>query len=142
MSFDQDAGCRDFAVVDAIKSRGLFPILEEVCRRRAVTPIEVCGRRRTKNVVKARHEVWWRLRNRYGSSFSYPELGLLFDRDHTTVMAGVRSFAEDNPAIDFDSCDAAPESGTFSTCSVGEDAEDGGTMHRLRVASDVQQPAA
>lgn len=75
----------------AVLRRGLGSELESVCKRYAVTPEEVCSRRRTKNVARARHEFWWRLRNRDGSTFSYVEIGALFGMDHTTILSGVRT---------------------------------------------------
>lgn len=98
MSFEQD-GSAALRIVESVKKRGLFPLLDDVCRRHAVTPTEVCGRGRTKNIVKARHEVWWRLRNRRVSTFSYPEIGRLFQCDHTTIMAATRAFDRAHPPI-------------------------------------------
>jgi chromosomal replication initiation ATPase DnaA len=66
-------------------------LLDEVCRRRAVTREEVCGRARTKAVAHARHEVWWHLRHHPNVSFSFKEIGRLFRRDHATVIHGVRA---------------------------------------------------
>ena len=77
-------------IVAGLKEVGLFAIVETVCRRHHVLPIEVCGRGRTKNVAKARHAVWWELRHRPESSFSYPELARLFDRDHSTIISAMR----------------------------------------------------
>lgn len=78
--------------LDALHERGLFDELHAVCKVYAVTPAEVCSRQRTKNIVRARHDFWCRLRNREGSCFSYPEIARLFGMDHTTVLAAVRSF--------------------------------------------------
>ena len=50
-------------VLDALNLRDLIELLDEVCRRRAVTPHEVCELAQTKAVASARHELWWRLRH-------------------------------------------------------------------------------
>lgn len=78
-------------VVSALNKRGLADELDPICRSYATTLEDVCGPSRTQNVVRARHAIWCHLRHREGSVFSYPELGNLFERDHTTVMAGVRT---------------------------------------------------
>jgi chromosomal replication initiation ATPase DnaA len=78
-------------VIDVLAARDLLRVLDDVCRARHVTRAEVCGCRRTKAIVAARHEVWWRLRHHPELSFSYEEIGRLFGRDHTTVLAAVRA---------------------------------------------------
>ena len=77
-------------ILDALESRDLLALLDTVCHARGVTREELCGRRRTKNVASARQELWWHLRRSPG--MSYAEIGRLFGRNHTTVMAGVRAF--------------------------------------------------
>ena len=77
-------------VLEALASRDLLSLLDSVCLSRRVTREEVCGRRRTKNVSLARQELWWHLRRFPG--MSYDEIGRLFDRNRTTVMAGIRAY--------------------------------------------------
>ena len=83
-------------IVDALRDRDLLDLLDAVCRRRNVTREEVCGRRRTRNIARARQELWWELRRDPGMSFG--EIARLFDRNHTTVMTGVRVFARTRAA--------------------------------------------
>ncbi len=78
-------------VIDALDVRDLLGLVDHVCRARGVTREEVCGRGRTKAVALARHELWWRLRHHPEMSFSYVEIGRLFDRHHTSVFAGIRA---------------------------------------------------
>ena len=78
-------------VLEALNLRDLIELLDEVCRRRAVTPHEVCGLARSKAVASARHELWWRLRHHPEASFSFQEIGRIFRRHHTTVIHGVRA---------------------------------------------------
>lgn len=59
-----------------------------------MTRAEVCGRGRTRKVSAARQELWWRLRHDEAMTFSYVEIGRLFERNHTTVMLGVRAWEE------------------------------------------------
>jgi chromosomal replication initiation ATPase DnaA len=62
-------------------------LLEQVCNALFVSPEDVLGRSRSGNVAQARHVVVWAARKRWG--LSYPELGRLFSRDHSTMMAAV-----------------------------------------------------
>lgn len=77
-------------ILEALTARDLLGLLDAVCQARGVTREELCGRGRTKNVAFARQELWWHLRRSPGMSFA--EIGRLFDRNHTTVMAGIRSY--------------------------------------------------
>ena len=76
-------------ILEALRERDLLELLDRVCQARGVTREEVCGRCRTKNVARARHELWWELRRHPG--MSYGEIARLFDRNHSTVMTGVRA---------------------------------------------------
>lgn len=72
-----------------LSARTLLPLVLSVCDRRGVLLDEVCGRGRSQAVVAARQEVWYLLRHDPARSFSFSELGRIFDRDHTTIRAGV-----------------------------------------------------
>lgn len=76
-------------VIAALSERDLLGLLDDVCRAHHVTRSDVCSRNRSRAVANARHEVWWRLRS---LAFSYVEIGRLFDRNHTTVLHGVRAW--------------------------------------------------
>jgi chromosomal replication initiation ATPase DnaA len=80
------------AIVDALSIRDLLAVLDDVCRTRHVTREEICGRARTRAIVSARHEVWWRLRHHPQLAFSYEEIGRLFHRDHSTILMAVRAY--------------------------------------------------
>jgi chromosomal replication initiation ATPase DnaA len=77
------------AVLEALRTRDLLDVLDEVCRRRHVTRADLCGRRRTRAAASARQEIWWLLRHHPELHFSFADIGRLFGRDHTTIMAGV-----------------------------------------------------
>ena len=88
------------AIVAELAARDLLGVVDEVCRARRVTREELCGRGRTKAVASARRELWWRLRHHPDLSFSYEEIGRLFDRDHATVISGVRAHERMRSAVE------------------------------------------
>jgi chromosomal replication initiation ATPase DnaA len=55
---------------------------------------EVLGRCRRQSFVRARHEVYYALRNHSELFWSYPDIAALFEVDHTTIMYGVEAHAE------------------------------------------------
>jgi chromosomal replication initiation ATPase DnaA len=79
------------SVVHRLGARDLLGLVEDVCRHRGVTVVELCGRTRTRAVARARQEVWWKLRHDPERHFSLQEIGALFARDHTTVRHGVEA---------------------------------------------------
>ena len=79
------------AVFRALRARNLLPLLDEVCRLRGVMNYELCGRSRSKSATRARHELWWRIRNHPDLCFSYFEIARLFGCDHSTVSHGVHA---------------------------------------------------
>ena len=84
---------RHLALLDELDARGLLDLVDDLCRRRGVLRRELLGRHRTRGVVRARHELWWLLRHDPERTYSLPELARLFDRDHTTILAGVAAHA-------------------------------------------------
>ena len=85
------------SILDALRSRSLLPLVEQVCRQRGVTLPELCSRTRTQNVVRTRHEIWWRIRHLPDRQYSYAEIGSLFGRDHSTVKCAVDAFHRRSP---------------------------------------------
>jgi chromosomal replication initiation ATPase DnaA len=79
------------AVVQDLQARNLLELVQQVGARRGVCLTELCGRTRTRNVVAARHEVWWRIRNHPERCYSLHEIAHLFGNDHATVWAGLRA---------------------------------------------------
>jgi len=79
-------------IVAALQTRGLLPLVEQLCQRRGVTLPEVCSRARTQNVARTRHEIWWRIRHLSEHHYSYSEIGALFGRDHSTIKCAVDAF--------------------------------------------------
>lgn len=66
------------------------PTLERIAREEGVTIGAILGLSRYPRVVKARHRAMAVIR--WSTEWSYPEIGRLFNRDHTTVMAGVEKY--------------------------------------------------
>lgn len=76
------------AIVEALRVRGLLRLVDETVRPFFVTREDALGRSRTLSVARARKAVYVALREK---GLSYTEIGRLVGRDHTTVVAGVRS---------------------------------------------------
>lgn len=73
-------------------SRPLHDILADVCSRHRISSADILSPRRFRNLVYARQEAWWLAYTQ--SEASYPAIGKFFNRDHTTVMFGIRRHAE------------------------------------------------
>ena len=80
------------AVLERLQTHGLLPLVEFVCQQRGVTLLQVCSRARTQNLARARHEIWWRLRQLPDRHYSYFEIGSLFGRNHSTIKCAVDAF--------------------------------------------------
>ena len=76
---------------DRLARRGLLALVDIIAQAHAVTRSDVLGRGRTKQVAAARHALMRALREQ---GMSYPEVGWLLDRDHTTVIAACRKPAQ------------------------------------------------
>lgn len=63
-------------------------IKSETAEKHGVTGADIEGPRRSVKIVLARHEAMWRARSE--TSLSLPSLCKLFNRDHTTLLWGVR----------------------------------------------------
>ena len=81
-------------LIDRMKRRGLDGVLREISHDHFVPPHEVVGRTRRQTPTRARHAMWLRLRDDY--NFSFNEIAALFDRDHTTIMSGIRTARKRN----------------------------------------------
>ena len=81
------------APIEALRDRHLDGLAREVCTSRGVLLREVLGASRSRSVVRARHELWWRIRHLPDRCYSSPEIGRLFGRDHSTILAGIEAHA-------------------------------------------------
>jgi hypothetical protein len=75
--------------LDKVLGRGLSGILDKVSAAHGVTREDICGRRRTAPIARARHELWWHMRN---LPMTYDEIGHLFGRLHSTVVRGIVAY--------------------------------------------------
>jgi len=65
-------------------------ILRDVCAKHRMHPEAVTGPSREAPLVLCRREVYYRLRTELGMSLS--QIGLKLNKDHTSVLYGVREF--------------------------------------------------
>jgi chromosomal replication initiator protein len=69
--------------------RAARQILELVCLEFGFTAEQLLNKDRHRSIAEARQIAVWLLRTSRG--LSYPEIGLLLQRDHTTIMSNYRS---------------------------------------------------
>lgn len=79
-------------------SQKIYAIVAGVAKKHGVTVALIMGEARDKRVILARHEVWWRVWRTSG--LSYPRMGAMFRRDHTTIMHGVKRYEQRMAAED------------------------------------------
>lgn len=63
-------------------------IMKMVCLRDGITIPEIMSARREKRLVKARDEIWWLISKQ--TTMTLPQIGKRFNKDHTTVLWGIR----------------------------------------------------
>lgn len=68
-------------------------ILTKVCEYYGITKEQMLSDRRQKTIVKARQASYWLYENL--TDFSYPRIGLIHKRDHTTILYGCSKIAEE-----------------------------------------------
>jgi chromosomal replication initiation ATPase DnaA len=67
-------------------------VLRDICYRHDVTLAHLAGPSRRKDIIPARHEAYYRLKDEAGLSF--PRIGaILGGRDHSTIIHGARKHA-------------------------------------------------
>ena len=76
------------ATLIPMRGADVSEILRCVCQSYFVSPSELTGPRKHKNIGEARLVAYWLLRT--VGDLSYPEIGLALHRDHTSAMSGVR----------------------------------------------------
>lgn len=65
-------------------------VIREVADWHGISVEMVLSKRRDRAIVKARHAAILAVRNRFDGD-SYTQIGRLFNRDHTTVLAALRA---------------------------------------------------
>jgi chromosomal replication initiation ATPase DnaA len=66
---------------------GMWPLVERIAREHMVDARGIIGHRRHASKTAARHHLWAVIR--WSTGMSYPEIAIMFDVDHTSVMHGV-----------------------------------------------------
>lgn len=64
----------------------------EIAEKFGLAIEEIMGEQRSKKIVEARHEIFWRLKKE--TKWSLPQIGRFMGRDHTTVLHGLRRYAK------------------------------------------------
>lgn len=107
--FDEDSPARDRAsrllsgpvpprrpssddLLEGLRRRGLYDLADAIARYHRITVEEMMGNRRTATPVLARAQLIYVLKTYHHRS--YPEIADIFGKDHTTIMAGLKSLPE------------------------------------------------
>ena len=69
------------------KREAVKKIIQEVGEVHGLTKNQIFSVSRKKHIIAARHEVMYRVRNEVG--MSYIEMGIYFNKDHTTILNSV-----------------------------------------------------
>ena len=80
------------AIGDVVRSGVYVPttddILNETARFYQITPEEIKGQSRSKNIAIARHVTAYLIRNL--TNLSLPSIGVFLNRDHATILASIK----------------------------------------------------
>jgi hypothetical protein len=68
----------------------LMSIVMTITRARGCSLDDILGASRKGSLVEARHECWYECRFNAHKTLSFPELGAVFNRDHSTIISGIR----------------------------------------------------
>lgn len=66
-------------------------IIEDICEKYGVKKQHLLSRRRDAELVKIKKLTYWTLRQ---AGLSLPKIGKLMNKDHSTVLYGIRTFNE------------------------------------------------
>ena len=72
------------------KEREIDTAIEFICNKTEVPIADVYSKKRDRVTADCRNFIFYILRNHY--QLNFPHIGKMFGRDHTTVMAGIRSY--------------------------------------------------
>lgn len=88
----KDEQGRDVVGVEAeapTHERRALDVVEAVASNAGITREQLLGRNRGREFVRPRQDLMRILRHDYG--MPYPQIGRLLDRDHTTIIHGVKA---------------------------------------------------
>ena len=84
-------------VIDLRRPARHIEIIREVCEKYHVTKDEIEGFRRHQHLVRAKRELCFRLRRE--TTMSFPRIGQIIGKDHTTVLYNFYKHLEANPDL-------------------------------------------
>jgi len=91
---DETPAARVKSLVKALRLRRLYEFVDQIAQRYGVTVEMVVSRDRHASIAAARHAVCYALRyDLPDRDLSFPEIGRLIDRDHSTVISSVKVHA-------------------------------------------------
>ncbi len=91
-----EAPKRAYAIPEArVRGLSIAEIIADVAKQTGLTVAMLTGDRRSKPIVAARHLAYWRAARETGASLA--AIGRVFgDRDHTTIIHGIRKHEQRN----------------------------------------------
>jgi chromosomal replication initiator protein len=72
-----------------VRGADVNEVLRCVCQAFLVSPDELRGKKRHKSISEARLVAYWLLRTL--TKMSFPEIGIALNKEHTSVMSGVKA---------------------------------------------------
>lgn len=72
------------------KEREIDNMIEYICKEMHVPITDLYSKKRDRVTADCRNFIFYILRNHY--QLNFPHIGKMFGRDHTTVMAGIKSY--------------------------------------------------
>jgi chromosomal replication initiation ATPase DnaA len=78
-------------IIEDLDTRDALDLARRIAKEHGVTLEELLGRGHRASAARARHELWGRLYEEAIPTFS--ALARVFERDHSTIRAGVRRYA-------------------------------------------------
>lgn len=84
-------------LVAAVEARGFLPVFAAAATEHHVTVAQIVGDTSHATIMLARRDVVRVLREEH--QLSYPEIGLLLDRDHSTIMSALRDRGAPKPSV-------------------------------------------
>jgi chromosomal replication initiation ATPase DnaA len=97
-------------IIEDLDTRDALELAHRIAADHDLTLEELLGRSRRAPAARARHELWGRLYEEAIPTFS--ALSRVFERDHTTIRAGIRRYAARQAA--------ARSSNALQRCDVSE----------------------
>jgi chromosomal replication initiation ATPase DnaA len=84
-------------LIAELEERDLLTLAKQFAKAHSVTLEEMLGADRCRPAAAARHEFWTHLYDQ--GHWSYPRIGVLFGRDHSTIMQAVKQCRSGKPRV-------------------------------------------